>query len=88
MISLKPYPFPEKNSSDTPVEKPSNSEIFNLVFHIKEADGFNPITLSTEEINILLRKKGYPENVYPVDIRLFINSITDEDIELIKSRRV
>lgn len=81
MISLEKYPFPEKNSDDTP---PS----FNLVFHIKEAGGFNPITLSTEEINILLRKKGYPENVCPVDIRLFINSITDEDIEVIKSRRV
>lgn len=88
MISLKPYPFPEKNSNDTPAEPLSNSPLFNLVFHIKEDGGFNPITLSTEEINILLRKKGYPENVYPVDIRLFINSITDEDIEFIKSRRV
>lgn len=88
MISLKPYPFPEKNSNNTPVEPLSNSSLFNLVFHIKEADGVNSITLSTEEINILLRKKGYPENVCPVDIRAFINSITDEDIEVIKSRRV
>ena len=88
MISLKPYPFPEKNSNNTPAEPLSNSPLFNLVFHIKEAGGFNPITLSTAEINILLRKKGYPENVCPVDIRVFINSITDEDIEVIKSRRV
>lgn len=88
MISLKPYPFREKNSNNTPAEPLSNSPLFNLVFHIKEADGVNSITLSTEEINILLRKKGYPENVCPIDVRPFINSITDEDIELIKSRRV
>lgn len=88
MISLKPYPFPEKNSNDTPAEPLSNSPLFNLVFHIREAAGVNSITLSTEEINILLRRKGHPENTCPVDVGQFINSITDKDIELIKSRRV
>lgn len=75
MVSLKTGIFPEKNSDSTPAEKPSRNEDYTR-------------GLSKEEMRILLRKKGYPENVFPVDVIQFIASITDEDIEEIKSRRV
>ncbi|EQM94772.1 MULTISPECIES: hypothetical protein [Helicobacter] len=75
MISLKTGIFPGKNSNSTPTETPSRNEDYTR-------------GLSKEEMQILLRKKGFRENILPVDPLLFISRISDEDIEEIKSRRV
>ncbi|MDY5950643.1 MAG: hypothetical protein SPJ16_05560 [Helicobacter sp.] len=75
MISLKTGIFPDKNSDSTSAEKTSRNEDYNL-------------GLSKEEMQILLKKKGFRENILPVDPLLFISRISDEDIEEIKSRRV